>query len=252
MTPQPKSPQAARLGISLRRAREQAGHTLKALVAVPGGATSPWSVGHLSKVERGIENATKELVEYYIKRTSADAKPLRRLLARVPRGAPVGHKATTVRRPRTRAGPGVRPSIAGIWLSEYEYETSSRRGEQQTSGHYLVLRKRDSEWIGISRPQRHGSKLEVRGIIDRDRLFTAFWQEWTSGKKLYHGAFQLIIDPVATSMRGLWVGFNRRSTIGTGIWRMTLITRRTDPKTMRQYDYADPDKWAGPVDPPPA
>jgi hypothetical protein len=253
MSKPPKSRQHLQLGRALRDAREGAGLTLKEMVPAGPSGKGEWSTGHLSKVERGLEGSSIELVRHYARATKVNRRELEDLFGVLPSQTKTRRLSRPIVRKRPARGiPARRPTISGTWLSEYEYETSNRPNEMQHSGHVLVLRQVGSELKGSSRPQRHGSRLEVQGVVDRDLLFTAYWREWTSRDKIYHGAFQLLIDPVASTMTGLWVGFNRRSAVSTGPWTLRLLDRRTDPKTIRQFDYTDPDDWAGPIDTPPA
>ena len=248
-----KSQRHLKLGGALRQPRRAAGFTLAALVPPSKDGHRAWSPGHLSKVERGLEAPSKELVELYIRRCGADRIKIESLYEALPkqRGRRRRSEPLPRRRPPRTHLPPAHVTLAGVWLSEYEYETSSRPGVVQTSGHYVVLKQTGTDVKGRSRPQRSHSRLELTGFVDRTLLLTAYWREWTSMDRIYHGALQVLIDPVSSTMSGSWVGFNRRSKVETGAWRFRRLDHRTDPKTIRRYDNREPADWVGPPDDPP-
>jgi hypothetical protein len=59
----------------------------------------------------------------------------------------------------------------------------------------------------------------ARGIIDSGRYVTGTWQDKVQGG--YHGAFQLIIDPVSRNMSGRWIGYSTQGTVKQGQWIWT-------------------------------
>lgn len=56
----------------------------------------------------------------------------------------------------------------------------------------------------------------AKGVIDSGRYLTGTWQDKTEGG--YHGAFQLIIDPVSRDMSGKWIGYSTNGTVKEGLW----------------------------------
>lgn len=250
--PEIKSRRHERLGKALRSTRREAGFTLASLVPRSRDGHRAWSSGYLSKVERGLEAPSKELIDYYISRCGADRIQIESLYESLPkqRGRP-RKEPTPRRRPLHTHLPPAHRTLAGVWLSEYEYETSSQPGVVQTSGHYVVLKQTGTDVKGRSLRQRSKSRLELTGFVERTLLLTAYWRERTSKNRIYHGALQVLIDPVNSTMSGSWVGFNRRTKVETGIWQFRRLDHRTDPRTIRRYDNLDPVEWTGPPDDPP-
>jgi hypothetical protein len=56
----------------------------------------------------------------------------------------------------------------------------------------------------------------ARGVIDSGRYVTGTWQDKIQGG--YHGAFQLIIDPVTRDMSGRWIGYSTQGVVKQGLW----------------------------------
>lgn len=56
----------------------------------------------------------------------------------------------------------------------------------------------------------------ARGVIDSGRYVTGTWQDRIEGG--YHGAFQLIIDPVNRNMAGKWIGYSTSGVVKEGEW----------------------------------
>jgi hypothetical protein len=63
--------------------------------------------------------------------------------------------------------------------------------------------------------------LELNGSVA-----TGTWSERTSPAgyyrgSVYHGAVQLLVDPMGKSMAGKWVGFDREFAINSDEWTLT-------------------------------
>jgi hypothetical protein len=114
--------------------------------------------------------------------------------------------------------------FSGIWHSRYVYH-STGRGRKLTGEHYVVVRQQDNRLLGESVPASNGSvlnlDLELNGSVA-----TGTWSERTSPAgyyrgSVYHGAVQLLVDPMGKSMAGKWVGFDREFTINSDEWTLT-------------------------------
>jgi hypothetical protein len=59
------------------------------------------------------------------------------------------------------------------------------------------------------------------GRIADSRYVTGTWGDRNRGG--YHGAFQLVIDPMSRDMRGVWVGFSTDGRVKHGNWNWTRV-----------------------------
>ena len=56
-----------------------------------------------------------------------------------------------------------------------------------------------------------------------------------SGRAVYHGAIQLLLEPTGRKMTGKWVGFGRDFDLNTGPWTLELITSTVTEETLKEY-----------------
>jgi transcriptional regulator with XRE-family HTH domain len=128
--------------------------------------------------------------------------------------------------------------LSGVWRSEYTYLSSGRQ-QEFTDTHYVVIRQSGQQLTVDGLPHTTGSEISLRLAIDG--LFaTGTWQERTSPTgyyrgAIYRGAIQLLISPSLTQMTGKWIGFGKNFTINNGDWALTLETRSTSAKAIRNY-----------------
>ena len=134
--------------------------------------------------------------------------------------------------------PKAKGPLTGIWLSRYEYESSSRRG-MFADEHYVVM-------------IQHGARLQVRSVpasasrlmMDltvNGQVITGTWTEQTSPEgyyqgSVYHGAIQLLLEPTGHRMAGKWVGFGRDFDLNTGPWTLQLVSSDTGKEAMRRFN----------------
>jgi transcriptional regulator with XRE-family HTH domain len=115
--------------------------------------------------------------------------------------------------------------LTGIWLSAYEYESSSRN-QVYTSKHYVIVLQRGARLQVRSLPAS-ASQMSM-DLSANGQVATGAWTEQTrtdgyySGA-VYHGAIQMIQDPTGRRMAGKWVGFGRDMSVNTGAWTLTLV-----------------------------
>jgi DNA-binding transcriptional regulator YiaG len=136
--------------------------------------------------------------------------------------------------PQAAQGP-----LTGIWLSSYTY-TSSSRGQDFTSLHYVVL-------------IQYGSNLQVRSLPDtatgrvamdltvNGQVVTGTWTERTDtdgyyAGSTYHGAIQMLIGATADRMSGRWVGYGRDFDVNTGAWSLKLVANSVGREAMERFN----------------
>lgn len=126
--------------------------------------------------------------------------------------------------PDPKAAPG---PLTGIWLSEYEYESTGRNASFRNR-HYVVLIQHGNRVQARSTP---GSTSRVKiDMTVNGQVLTGTWSEETSPDgyyrgAVYHGAIQMLGDPAGQRITGQWVGFGKGSEINTGQWNLERVTR---------------------------
>lgn len=139
--------------------------------------------------------------------------------------------------PAVRYGP-----LSGIWLSAYEYYSSSR-DRTCTSRHHVIVFEQGARVTVNSLPQT-GSRM-VMDLSANGQVVTGTWTEETEAGgyyrgAVYHGAIQMLKDATDRRMQGKWVGFGRDLEVNTGAWTLTLV----DPDTSE----AAVESWNRPAD----
>jgi hypothetical protein len=95
--------------------------------------------------------------------------------------------------------------LSGLWHSRYLYQ-SSGLGKAFEDAHYVVLRQQGTRLAGESLPHTTGSKLRF-DLSVHDAVVTGTWAEQISPTGYYkgvtyHGAIQMLIEPLGRRMRG--------------------------------------------------
>lgn len=122
---------------------------------------------------------------------------------------------------------------SGIWVSRYEYFSSSR--EEKFVGLHHVVLQQDGGSVSVrslpnSASSTMGMDLAVDGVV-----LTGTWVEDTDktgyyrGKR-YMGGIQLVADPSGARLTGKWVGHGKEGEVNTGPWRLDYqaeVTRAT-------------------------
>jgi len=128
--------------------------------------------------------------------------------------------------------------LTGIWLSEYEFESSSRRKTFRNRHHVLLL-QRGARLMVRSLPassSRLSLSLSVNG-----QVVTGTWTEATAADGFYRGAvyfgsLQMLLEAGDRRMAGKWVGFGKDGEVNTGFWGLELITSSVAPESIREHD----------------
>jgi transcriptional regulator with XRE-family HTH domain len=145
-----------------------------------------------------------------------------------------------VRFPPISTAPSRPPAsdYSGIWLSRYEYFSSSR--EEQYAGQHFVVLQQDGGTVSVrsllnSASSTMGMDLDVDGVV-----LTGTWVEDTDktgyyrGKR-YRGGIQLVSDPSGARLAGKWVGHGKDGEVNTGPWRLDYQAAATRA-TIAEYD----------------
>jgi transcriptional regulator with XRE-family HTH domain len=130
-----------------------------------------------------------------------------------------------IRFPPVDTAPGRPPAgdYSGIWLSRYEYYSSSRE-EMFAAQHYVVLTQDGGRVSVRSLPGSASSSMGMDLVVDAN-ILTGTWVEDTDltgyyrGKR-YVGAIQLIADHSGSRLAGKWLGHGKDNDVNTGPWRL--------------------------------
>lgn len=134
----------------------------------------------------------------------------------------------------------VEGELSGIWHSRYRY-TSTGRGKTFDGEHYVPLRHAGDRLVGESLPVENGSRLRL-DLVPNGSVVTGTWSERTSPTgyyrgSVYHGALQLVLDPMGKTMRGKWIGFDREFTVDSDVWELNWMCEDTGKTAQRAYHF---------------
>lgn len=118
------------------------------------------------------------------------------------------------------------PQYNGVWSSEYEYTSTSRKGDF-TGRHYVRAFQEGSHLVFESVPGANKSYVILRLTLD-GKVATGSWQETTEldgvyGGTIYYGAIQLIANEAGDEFLGQWAGFGKTGVVKTGPWKLTYV-----------------------------
>jgi hypothetical protein len=142
----------------------------------------------------------------------------------------------TVPEPSARYGYG---PLTGIWLSSYEYPSSSRGGTF-SARHYVMILQRGAHLNIRSLPGQH-SRLSLDLTVN-GKMVKGTWTEHTAEGgyykgSVYDGTIQLELNQTGDRMKGRWLGFGRDpGEINDGPWQFTLVEDKTDAGTREKWD----------------
>ncbi|MEY9908025.1 transcriptional regulator with XRE-family HTH domain [Catenulispora sp. MAP12-49] len=135
-------------------------------------------------------------------------------------------------------------NFSGIWLSRYEFYSSSRE-QTFTGAHHVLLLQTGDRITGRSispnslDPQ---SSMSVDLTVDRN-IITGTWRERTGEEGFYrgatyYGALQMLAEPTGRRIVGKWVGFGKDFDVNTGPWELVFLDASTAPGTIERYSSA--------------
>lgn len=130
--------------------------------------------------------------------------------------------------------------LTGIWLSAYEYESSSR-GKTYTSKHHVLVLQRGARLTVRALPAS-SSQVSLDMSVN-GQVVTGTWTEETErggyySGAVYYGAIQMLQDPTGRRMAGKWVGFGRDMTVNTGGWSLTLVDASVGEAAVERWNKA--------------
>ncbi|GGP94419.1 hypothetical protein GCM10010278_85370 [Streptomyces melanogenes] len=139
---------------------------------------------------------------------------------------------------------GAQENMSGVWLSRYEFFSSSRDATYEGK-HYVVIVQHGSRLTAQSLPgasSNPDSPLTLELTLDRN-VVTGVWTEQTASDGYYqgaryHGALQLLVEPTGRRMAGKWVGFGKDFDVNTGPWELRLMDRSMSKATLERYSNA--------------
>ncbi len=139
--------------------------------------------------------------------------------------------------PVSEAKSAARGPLTGIWLSSYDFVSSSRGSQTFTGRHYVLLIQRGTrvQVRSIGSPSRLTMDLTVEGNV-----LTGTWREDTDpagfyGGRTYHGALQLVAGPSGSRLKGAWTGFGKEGEVNSGPWVLDLVSADTSREAVASY-----------------
>ncbi|GAB3835812.1 hypothetical protein [Kribbella italica] len=209
-------------------------------LAVPLNTTDPQVVRSL--VDE-VENTSPEVLGRTVARWLKDSDPRlnrRRLLTKFSAALALAAATPSIAAATPEAATDqidLPSPLDGIWHSRYFYRSTTREGRHSCE-HYLVLRQQGQRLIAENVPARNESSVRLELLL-RGTIATGTWSEKTSttghyrGRE-YHGAIQLVLDPMGKSMTGQWIGVDRHFTVNNDTWELHW-TDPTTATTRRKY-----------------
>ncbi|MFC9234535.1 helix-turn-helix domain-containing protein [Streptomyces decoyicus] len=148
--------------------------------------------------------------------------------------------AAAVVGPQKATQPG-EETFTGVWLSRYEFYSSSRDATYE-GRHHVVIVQHGNRLTAQSLPgasSNPDSPLTLDRTVDRN-VITGSWVEQTPADGYYngaryHGAVQMLVEPTGRRMTGKWVGFGKEFDVNTGPWELRLVDRSTGKAALAQY-----------------
>lgn len=128
-------------------------------------------------------------------------------------------------------------SLSGIWLSEYEYQ-SSGRSATFASRHYVMLLQRGARLMVRSLPASESQLSMDLGV--NGQVITGTWTEQTQAGGYYRGAVYTgaiqLLQESPRRMTGKWVGFGKEDEVNTGAWSLALVDEHVDAEAVERWN----------------
>lgn len=146
--------------------------------------------------------------------------------------------------PDATTGSAGLPNYSGIWLSRYEFYSSSRE-QTFTGAHHVLLLQTGDRITGRSISPNTldpESSLSLDLTVDRN-IVTGSWRERTGEEGFYrgasyHGALQMLAEPTGRRISGKWVGFGKDFDVNTGPWELVFLDPSTSTAATARYGSA--------------
>lgn len=197
-----------------------------------------WEAGHVTGMPRGAyARALEAVTGQPIENLGFGAEDATRRQALGMAGA-AGVVAAAAWMPDAKAK-GARGPLTGIWRSTYVY-TSSSRGQELTSEHYVMVIHRGNRLQVRSLPKTATGRVMMDLVADGP-VISGTWTEETNPDgyyqgSTYSGAIHMLLDPTGHRMKGRWLGFNRDGEIQDGPWILNLVSADTAKAAAEQYN----------------
>lgn len=129
---------------------------------------------------------------------------------------------------------------SGVWLSRYEYYSSSR-AQTYESRHFVVVLQHGDRLTVSSLQGSAPSTMRMDLTVDGSVL-TGTWTETTAKEGYYrgaryHGAIQMLAEPTGRRLMGKWIGFGKSQDINTGPWELVFQDASTSKATLERYNH---------------
>ncbi len=198
--------------------------------------------------DAGAVDASKRLVQRWEAGTTAAPRPAYLRALETVTGLPaaslgfeasVPHQSAPGEMPTILPAGQTLPNYSGVWLSRYEYPSSSR-GSTFVGQHYVLVLQHGDRLTVRSLPESADGQLTMDLTIEGS-VITGTWVEVTSASGYYrgaryHGSIQLLAEPTGRRMAGQWVGFGRDGDVNTGPWTLTFEDASTSKATLDRYN----------------
>jgi hypothetical protein len=130
-------------------------------------------------------------------------------------------------------------NFSGVWLSRYEFPSSSRGGTFEGK-HYVLLLQHGDRLTVRSLPDSADGELTMDLSVDGN-VVTGTWVEVTDRDGYYrgaryHGTIQMLAEPTGRRMTGKWLGFGREMDVNVGPWDLTFMDASTNKATLDRYN----------------
>lgn len=129
-------------------------------------------------------------------------------------------------------------NYSGIWLSRYEYFSSSC-GVMGVDLCHVLLLQRGNDLSLRSLPGSTPSTITMDLTVESN-VITGTWRERTNPKgqyrgAVYYGAIQMLAEPTGRRLSGKWCGFGKTLEVNTGPWELLFRDASTSKATLEQY-----------------
>jgi hypothetical protein len=137
--------------------------------------------------------------------------------------------------------------LAGVWLSEYEFE-STGRGATFAGRHYVTAR-RDGDRLLLRSVPASKSKLSI-DLEAKGNALLGVWAEETQVDGYYQGitffgTLTVVTDPDGRRLHGIWTGGARDGLeVNTGPWSLTLVDDSLSAEALERWN-REPEETAG-------